>query len=192
MDKSLELMQKFLNLNDEAKPSDYKSLADIYMKNVEEGIDKENNFKKSLKVYDDVIKKYPQLSAWAYLRKANNSYNAEYDDLTIEFSNKVIEIIENKSDRDDLELGYLKQAYRFAGYTYWNSKDDFNTAKVYLNKLYDLDPDDSIAKQAHEVQQEENGDKANVCHAPRDFGLRSHEKAYPNHDERENQQQNVR
>ena len=43
-----------------------------------------------------------------------------------------------------------------------------------------------------EVQQEEDGDKADVCHAPRDLGLCSHEKAYPNHDERENQQQDVR
>ena len=48
------------------------------------------------------------------------------------------------------------------------------------------------AGERDDVQQEENGDKADVCHAPRDLGLSSHEKAYPNHDERENQQQNVR
>lgn len=155
MDKSLELMQKYLNLNDEAKPSDYKSLADIYMKNVEEGIDKENNLKKALSVFDDVIKKYPQISAWAYLQKANDAYTAENDDLAIENYDKVIEIVENKPERDETDLNYLKRAYKIAGYTYWAGRDDFEKAKVYLNKLYDLDPDDSIAKQAHEAQQEE-------------------------------------
>ena len=106
-------------------------------------------------VFDDVAKKYPQIAAWAYLQKGNDAYSIEKDDVAIENYDKVIKLLENKADRDATELSYLKQAYRIAGYTYWSSKNDFDKAKVYLNKLYELDPNDSIAKQAYEAQQDE-------------------------------------
>lgn len=152
--KSLDLMQKYLNLNNDAKPSDYSSLANIYMEMYKDSIDREVNFQKALKVFDDVIAKYPTLSAWAYLQKGNKAYEAEKDDIAIENYDKVISLLENKADRDDTETAYLKRAYKIAGYTYWASKDDFEKAKPYLNKLYELDPNDAVAKQAHEAQAE--------------------------------------
>ena len=154
MSKSLDLMQKYLNLNNEAKPSDYNSLAAIYMEMVKDGIDKETNFKKAMSVFDDVANKYPQIAAWAYLQKGNNAYTAEYDDIAVENYDKVISLLENKADRDESETAYLKRAYKIAGYTFWAGRDDFEKAKVYLNKLYELDPNDPVAKQAYEAQQE--------------------------------------
>ena len=154
MSKSLDLMQKYLNLNNEAKPSDYNSLAAIYMEMVKDGIDKETNFKKAMSVFDDVANKYPQIAAWAYLQKGNNAYTAEYDDVAVENYDKVISLLENKADRDESETAYLKRAYKIAGYTFWAGRDDFEKAKVYLNKLYELDPNDPVAKQAYEAQQE--------------------------------------
>lgn len=160
MTRSLDLMQKYLNLNHEAKPSDYRSLAAIYMEMAKDGVDKDVNFQKAMTVYDDVAKKYPTLAAWVCFEKGNNAYAVENDDVALENYKKLIELLENKADRDDSETAYLKRAYKMTGYIYWAGRDDFETAKPYLNKLYELDPNDAVAKQAYEAQQEAAGNTA--------------------------------
>ena len=64
-------------------------------------------------------------------------------------------------------------------------------AEVIDFPVADEELSDSIVE-GNQIQEDENGDKADVRHAPRNLGLRCHEKAYPDYDEREYQQQNVR
>jgi len=49
---------------------------------------------------------------------------------------------------DEDEKGYLIQAYKNAGYIYWSSKNNLETAKPYFEKLIKLDPNNSLAKKA--------------------------------------------
>ena len=64
-------------------------------------------------------------------------------------------------------------------------------AEVIDFPVADEELSDSIVER-NQIQEDEDGDKADVRHAPRNLGLRCHEKAYPDYDEREYQQQNVR
>lgn len=150
-DKALEYTQKFLSLDPNAKLSDYTKLADIYMAKVKKGVDKEANFAKAVEVYDNLASKFPQISSWARLQQANSAFMAEMDDKAIPFYQRVIEELENKSDKDADEVGYLATAYKNIGYIYWSSKNDLNTAKPYFEKLLVIDPNNDLAKKALEA-----------------------------------------
>ena len=52
------------------------------------------------------------------------------------------------------EKGYLMQAYKNAGYIYWSSKNDLETAKPYFEKLIRLDPNNALAKKALGLEEE--------------------------------------
>ncbi len=147
-DKALEYSKKYLEVNPAAKISDYNSLADIYLQKVKKGEDAEKNLNNALDVYEGIATKYPQIATWAHIQKADAAFQVEYDDIALDLYNKSITELENKADRDDDETSYLKRAYRNAGYIYWASKNDLDSATPYFEKLIKLDPENKMAKQA--------------------------------------------
>ena len=147
-DKALEYSQMYMDKNPNVAPSDFVKMAEIYNAKAQKGgPDKAANVDKAINVYNTFATKYPQLKAYADLQAANIAFQNEMDDKALENYQKVINEIENKQYDED-EKGYLMQAYKNAGYIYWGSKNDLETAKPYFEKLIKLDPNNALAKKA--------------------------------------------
>lgn len=147
-DKALEYNDKYMSKNADASPSDYVKWADIYNSKAKKGgADKANSVNKAIEIYNAMAAKYPSLKSYADLQAANIAFANELDDKALENYQKVIDEVASKQYDED-EKGYLMQAYKNAGYIYWSSKNDLETAKPYFEKLLQLDPNNSLAKKA--------------------------------------------
>ncbi len=147
-DKALEYNDKYMSKNADASPSDYVKWADIWStKAKKEGSDKAACVTKAVEIYNTMASKYPTLKSYADLQAANIAFANELDDKALENYQKVIDEVANKQYDAD-EKGYLMQAYKNAGYIYWSSKNDLETAKPYFEKLLQLDSNNSLAKKA--------------------------------------------
>lgn len=147
-DKAIEFSQKYLDLNPNAKLSEYNKLAGIYMAKVKKGDNAEQNYAKAMQVYDNVAAKYPQVASWTMYQKANETFKAEMDSLALGLYLNIINTLENKADRDKDETNYLATAYRNAGYIYWATKNDLDTALPYFEKVLLYDPQNALANKA--------------------------------------------
>ena len=153
-DKAIEYAQLYMDKNPNVAPSDYVKMAEIYNAKAQKGGNqKEANVDKAIAVYNSFAAKYPQLKAYADLQAANIAFQNELDDKALENYQKVITEVENKQYDED-EKGYLMQAYKNAGYIYWSSKNDLETAKPYFEKLIRLDPNNALAKKALGLEEE--------------------------------------
>ena len=142
-DQALAQYNKALEINKEDfKP--YQYISETYKQMGEED--------KAIE-YNSFAAKYPQLKAYADLQAANIAFQNELDDKALENYQKVITEVENKQYDED-EKGYLMQAYKNAGYIYWSSKNDLETAKPYFEKLIRLDPNNALAKKALGLEEE--------------------------------------
>lgn len=159
-DKAIEYSKKYLELNPNARPSDYKKLADVYLSKYSKGEDVEANYAKAMEVYDDVAVKYPQLAAWTLYQKANETFKLSLDDKALELYLKLVNELENKADRSKDETNYLATAYRNAGYIYWGTKSDLETAYPYFEKLLKLDPENSLGKKFMDAYQAKKDEEA--------------------------------
>ena len=150
-DKALEYSAMYLDKNPNAKLSDYRDIADIYVNKIKKAKEADNtadidaNFNKLIAVYDQVVAKYPQAKVWSIYQKANAAFSAELDDKSIPYFTEVINILENKADRSDNENYYLGSSYSRVGYYYW-TKNDLEVAGPYFEKCIKVTPDDNIAK----------------------------------------------
>lgn len=147
-DQALEYSKQYLSKSPNVKVSEYNKLAGIYLAKVKKGIDKELNFANAMSVYDDIIEKFPTVKDWAMYQKGNQAFLAEMPDAAIANYMPLISALENASNLSDEQKTYLKAAYRAVGYAYWGDKNDLDTAKPFFEKLYQLDPNDKLAKQA--------------------------------------------
>ena len=154
-DKAIEFAQAYMDKNPNVSPSDYVKMAEIYNAKAQKGGDqKEANVDKAINVYNSFAEKYPQLKAYAHLQAANVAFQNELDDKALANYELVIKELESKQYDED-EKGYLMQAYKNAGYIYWGSKKDLTTAQPYFEKLIKLDPNNSLAKKALGLDEEQ-------------------------------------
>ena len=153
-DKAIEFAQTYMEKNPNAAPSDFVKMAEIYNAKAQKGgADKAVWVDKAIGVYNIFAEKYPQIKAYADLQAANIAFQNELDDKALENYEKVIKELESKQYDED-EKGYLMQAYKNAGYIYWGSKEDLDTARPYFEKLIKLDPNNSLAKKALGLEEE--------------------------------------
>ena len=153
-DKAIEFAQTYMEKNPNAAPSDFVKMAEIYNAKAQKGgADKAVWVDKAIGVYNIFAEKYPQIKAYADLQAANIAFQNELDDKALENYEKVIKELESKQYDED-EKGYLMQAYKNAGYIYWGSKKDLDTARPYFEKLIKLDPNNSLAKKALGLEEE--------------------------------------
>ena len=133
-----------MDKNPNVSPSDYVKMAEIYNAKAQKGGDqKEANVDKAINVYNSFAEKYPQLKAYAHLQAANIAFQNELDDKALANYELVIKELESM------------QAYKNAGYIYWGSKKDLTTAQPYFEKLIKLDPNNSLAKKALGLDEEQ-------------------------------------
>ena len=149
-DKALEYSQQYMDKNENAAPTDFMKLAEIYVnKAKKEPSKKAENIEKAINVYAKLAEKYPTLKAFAKLQEGNTAFQNELDDKAIPAYQEVITELEAKQCDND-EISYLKQAYQYMGFIYNYDKQDFETAKPYWEKLLKLDPENKYAKDAIE------------------------------------------
>ena len=159
-DMAIEYSKKYLELNPNARPSDYKKLADVYMAKRAKGEDPEANYTKAMEVYDGVAVKYPQLKAWTLYQKANETFKAELDDQALSLYLGLVKELEGNAERTKDETNYLATAYRNAGYIYWGTKSDLETAYPYFEKLLKLDPENALGKKFMDAYQAKKDEEA--------------------------------
>lgn len=159
-DNALEFAQQYMDKNPTPKVSEYNKLAGIYIAKVKKGIDVADNYAKAMAVYDKVAEKVPAAATWAKFQKGYQAYAAEMDDEALVHYTSLINELEAKGTLDEDETGYLKTAYRSVGYIYWGSKNDLTTATPYFEKLYKMDPNDKLARQALGIEDEQPAEPA--------------------------------
>ena len=149
-DKALEYSQQYMDKNENAAPTDFMKLAEIYVNKAKKDPSKKvENIEKAISVYAKLADKYPTLKAFAKLQEGNTAFQNELDDKAIPAYQEVIAELEAKQCDND-ELSYLKQAYQYMGFIYNYDKQDFELAKPYWEKLLKLDPENKYAKDAIE------------------------------------------
>lgn len=149
-DKALEYSQQYMDKNENAAPTDFMKLAEIYVNKAKKDPSKKvENIEKAINVYAKLAEKYPTLKAFAKLQEGNTAFQNELDDKAIPAYQEVISELEAKQCDND-ELSYLKQAYQYMGFIYNYDKQDFETAKPYWEKLLKIDPENKYAKDAIE------------------------------------------
>lgn len=143
-DQAISLAEKYLSVATNVKPSDFTKLASIYSTKAEEG-DLDINMEKAMGVYDKMAEKFPTLKSYAVLQQGNLAYKFQKLPLAQSKWLAVIDLLQDKSDLNETETENLKNAYRSLGGTIWGDKG-IKEATPYLERLAELDPEDSIAK----------------------------------------------
>ena len=111
---------------------------------------KMETFKKAEGVYDDMEQKFPAAVEYTTFMKARvNSYMdpETKDGKAKPYYEKLAGMIEPKAEKDAADKARLVECYRYLGY-YTLLQDDKEGADVYWKKILELDPDNTIAKQA--------------------------------------------
>ena len=146
-DKALEYSEKYLAKNKKASIIDYANIAQIYVNKAEKG-DKDANYTKALGIYDQMIQKFPEYASWTNGIAAGIADKAGKADLGAQYNQKIVDELGNKTDLNDNQKGYLKQALKKLGYYHWGEKNNLEAAKPYYEMLIKLEPEDKNAKAA--------------------------------------------
>ena len=148
-DKALECNEVYMAHNQNATPSDYAKLANIYIQKAEKaGPTKQANLDKAYGIYNQMAEKWPTIAAWVNNMAGMQASKVGEDAKGAEFFQKAVDLLANKADRQEDETSTLKSALANLGYYYWVTKSDLEAAKPYYEQLIKLDPEDKNARAA--------------------------------------------
>lgn len=161
-DKALDWSSKYLQANENAAPSEYASLAGIYLAKADKAAnatDKEANVDKAVGVYEQMAQKFPTIAGWAFNMAGTECTLKGFDDKGAAEYQKTVDLLKDKQNLDADDTDYLKKAYQNLGYYYWGTKEDLEAAKPYYEALIKLDPNDKNARAALglDVPEQEDG-----------------------------------
>ena len=105
---------------------------------------------KAMGVYDKMADKYPSLKSYAILQQGNLAFAHDKNALAQSKWLAVIDLLQDKADRDETDNSSLKTAYRSLGGSIWADKG-IKEAAPYLDRLVELDPEYTIAKRYMEA-----------------------------------------
>lgn len=116
---------------------------------VSEGEARTSIYKKADKLYAELETLYPDATEFATFMRAR--VNAYLDPtligaLALPHYQKIITLINPKTEKDEADIFRLSEAYLYMISYYTNIKNDSATAKDYAMKLYEIDPENPIAK----------------------------------------------
>lgn len=159
-DKALECNEIYMAHNQNATPSDYAKLANIYVQKAEKaGPTKQANLDKAYGIYNQMAEKWPTIAAWVNNMAGMQASKAGQDEKGAEFFQKAVDLLANKADRQEDETSTLKSALANLGYYYWVTKNDLEAAKPYYEQLVKLDPEDKNARAALGLDAQEEAPK---------------------------------
>ena len=148
--------EEYLKNVQKTTASDMAGLATIYTNMAAKltGDQKKEALKKADAVYAQLGEKFPENIDFANFMRARVNSNLDpetKEGLAKPFYEAIVNSLADKSDRDRADNARLSEAYRYLGY-YYLLKDDKATADGYWNKVLEIDPNNTTAKQALGIQ----------------------------------------
>lgn len=151
--KAAESYDQYLKSLDKISAYDMGTLATMYQTyaaGVEDEAVKRSALDKADGVWAEIAEKFPSVATVATYNRAHIAFSLDPETeqgLAKPHYTKLVEMLENKTDRDSKDDSYLVEAYRYLGYYYLLQKDKA-TADNYWNKILAIDPENETAKQA--------------------------------------------
>lgn len=145
--------EKYLNVKKDRTANDFNSLAQMYVTESEkyEGDSKRELIMKADAVYADMVEKFPSVADFSTVQRAHLAFTLDPESkegLAKPHYEKLIEIIKAKTEKGDRDNARLLESYRYLGAYYLITLDDAEAAKPYWESILEIDPENSIAKQA--------------------------------------------
>lgn len=155
-DKSLDYLEQSINSKPNQSLEDYDNLGrlytDIAAKKAKSG-DKSGEvaaFKKADVIYAQILQKFPNYENYGNYMRAQINANLDPDSkqgLAKPYYEKLVNSLENKSDKSNSETQMLKQAYFYLMVYEINTAHNVSASKGWANKLLTIDPNEENAKQ---------------------------------------------
>ena len=144
--------QQYLDLlGAEANANHYRSLADIYIEQIE-GVDEATKIaalRKADEVYSNIATKFDYAKDYAAYQRANIHHQINTDLKKGEakpYYEEYITLVEPKADKSASDMKKLAVAYQYLAVHYIQN-DQVAKAKEYATKLLEVKPDDDTSKQ---------------------------------------------
>ena len=155
-ENSIKYYQDYLACKPELNSDDYEGLAKIYSKYADaDESRKAELIGKSIAAYREMGEKFPIQKIYAAYQCATMSNKLDKTGekgLAKPDYQKVVELLENKADRDNSENTMLKYSYHYLmsiAFLYGKNKP---LAKEYANKILAIDPDYAPAQQIRDLK----------------------------------------
>lgn len=149
--EAIKYYDQYLNEVSKASASDYHSFAQLHVQhaNTLEGDAKAETFKKADDIYAGMQQKYADIDDFISFQRARIGMYMDPEskqELAKPHYEKMIEVLEARTDRSKSDTNHLIEGYRYLINYYLNIKDDAATAKTIAEKLQGVDPENEIAK----------------------------------------------
>ena len=145
--------EDYLNNIDKATANDIAALASLHMQHggtLQDADAKKAAFEKADKVYADLAANYENAAEYANFMRARVNAQLDPDSklgLAKPYYEKLIELIEPRAEKDATERARIIESYRYMIAYYFIVKEDKEQAKIYAEKLIQIDPENETAKQ---------------------------------------------
>ncbi len=152
LDNSLAKYEEYLQLNANANANDYAGLATIYRNMAAEKTGEEQKVavNKALEIYKSMIEKFPTSADYSNFMSARTIQILDPEQklgLARPYYEALIASIEAAGVKSDADKTRIKEAYSYVGIYLFKFANDMEGAKVYFDKLIELDPENELAKQ---------------------------------------------
>ena len=145
--------EDYLKNVDKTTANDIAALASLHMQHggsLQDADAKKAAFEKADKVYADLATNYENATEYANFMRARVNAQLDPDSklgLAKPYYEKLIELIEPRAEKDATERARIIESYRYMIAYYFIVKEDKEQAKIYAEKLIQIDPENETAKQ---------------------------------------------
>lgn len=153
-DNAIKYYQEYLSDVSKASASDKAGLASLYEVKASKQTDAAAQleaFKKAEEVYIQLENEYPDALEYATFKRARVNAYMDPDSkeaLAKPFYEKLISIIEQRTEKDNSDKARLVESYRYLASYYLIVKDSKTESATYWNKILEIEPENEAAKQA--------------------------------------------
>ena len=149
--------EDYLKNVEKASANDVAALASLHMQHgstLQDAEAKKEAFLKADAVYADLAARYENAAEYANFMRARVNAQLDPDSklgLAKPYYEKLIELIEPRAEKDATERARIIESYRYMIAYNFIVQDDKAQAKMYAEKLIQIDPENEIAKQVLEA-----------------------------------------
>lgn len=149
---AVKYYDEYLQAMEKPSANDYAQLANIYTQwaGSTTGATQAEKFKKADEVFAELETKYPEQVEYTTFMRARLATFMDPEStqgLAKPFYEKLISLLEPKSNLDEADKSRLGRAYHYMGYYYMLNNNN-ESSKTYWNKLLQIDPSNEMAKEA--------------------------------------------
>lgn len=149
--------QDYLSNIDKPSANDLAGLASLHMQHGSSLTAGEQiaAYQRADAAYADLANKYENAIEYATFMRARVNSQMDPDQskgLALPYYQKLADVLGPKADKDNTDKARLKESYHYLISYFFIQKDDKATATKYAQKLIEIDPESTIAKQVLEMQ----------------------------------------